>query len=167
MEKNWWDRVYFYSSLYDNDDIKGVGIRTPAQKFIQQGKVAARKLVSLNYLTHEEGENFATSVLSRVPPGTLNGGALALAYTTYDPLTRTYLETPSTTASADIKAYQKRRCWRTLVKKLEDDPGLASFKQDYGVTAPDLLRYFYFLRNLRTDSYSMPVQEEEDQEQDV
>jgi hypothetical protein len=165
MEKNWWDRVYYYSSLYDSDDVKGAGIRTPAQKFIQQGKIAARRLVSLHYLTHDEGENFATSILSRVPPGTLNGGALALAYTTYDPMTRTYLETFNPTASNTVKAYQKRRCWRTLVKKMDDDPNLAVFKQDYGVTAPDLLRYFYFLRGLGADTYSMPVQQEQQQEQ--
>ena len=169
LEKNWWARVHHYSPLYDFDDSSsGTGIRTPIQKFIFMGKSAAIRLVKMNYLSDEEAEAFS-SILTNLSPGTLNGAALALAYTTYDPYTQTYLEDVDPTASGEMKAYQKKRCWSTLVKNLRGDD-LKSFVHDYGITAPDLLRYFFFLKKqMGKTSSAFPLQaatttEEEEQD---
>lgn len=156
LDKNWWARVHHYSHLYDFDDAGvGGGFRTPSQKFILMGKTAAIRLVKMNYLTKDEAETFSSRVLPNITPRTLNGAALALAFTTYDPYTNTFVERVDPTATGDVKEYQKKRCWATLVKHLQEDAKpskensaeLRSFKQDYGITAPDLLRYFILLRD--------------------
>jgi hypothetical protein len=118
------------------------------------GKSAAIRLVKMNYLSDEEAETFS-SLLANMSPRTLNGAALALVYTTYDPHTRTFLEEVDPKASGEMKAYQKKRCWSTLVKNLKGDD-LQSFVHDYGITAPDLLRYFFFLKKTleKTSVYS-------------
>lgn len=169
LDKNWWARVHHYSHLYDFDDSgAGSGIRTPSQKFIFMGKTAAIRLLKMNYLTKDEAETFSSRVLSNIPSRTLNGAALALAFTTYDPYTNTFLERVDPTASAEVREYQKKRCWTTLVKNLQDDASdLKAFKNDYGITAPDLLRYFLLLKNtsvLETTA-SPPYEGPEEQQQ--
>ena len=170
LEKNWWARVHHYSPLYDFDDsgAGGAGIRTPMQKFIFMGKSAAIRLVKMNYLSDEEAEAFS-SFLTNLSPGTLNGAALALAYTTYDPYTQTFLEGVDPKASGEMKAYQKKRCWSTLVKNLKGED-LKTFVHDYGITAPDLLRYFFFLKKTSekkptTFSAGAVVQQQQDETQ--
>ena len=145
VEKNWWARVHHFSPLYDFDDAGGNAIRTPSQKFVFMGKTAAIRLVKMDLLTKEEAEHFSSSVLSSVRPGTLNGAALALAYTTFDPQSGKFLESADPHSKGEIHDYQKQRCWQTLVRRLKGDE-FKSFQQDYGITAPDLLRYFLFLR---------------------
>jgi hypothetical protein len=171
LDKNWWARVHHYSHLYDFDDTGTPGgIRTPSQKFIFMGKTAAIRLLKMDYLSKEEAETFSSRVLSTIPPRTLNGAALALAFTTYDPYTHTFVEKVDPTASKEVRDFQQKRCWTTLVKKLQEESSeLKSFQQDYGITAPDLLRYFILLRDngiLEKSAESPPMYEgSEEQEQ--
>ena len=149
LDKNWWARVHHYSHLYDFDDTGTPGsMRTPTQKFIFLGKTAAIRLLKMDYFSKDEAETFSSRVLANITPRTLNGAALALAFTTYDPYSNTFLEKVDPTATGELKEFQKKRCWLTLVKNLQDNSGeLKSFQQDYGITAPDLLRYFILLRD--------------------
>lgn len=165
LEKNWWARVHHYSHLYDFDD-SGSQIRTPSQKFIFMGKSAAIRLVKMNLLADEEAETFSSSVLTSITPGTLNGAAFALVYTTYDPYTHTFLQDVDPKATGEIKAYQKKRCWSTLVKNLKSEE-LKSFVHDYGITGPDLLRYFLYMKNKVQPklSSSLPTMEQEEKQE--
>jgi len=149
LDKNWWARVHHYSHLYDFDDAGTPGsMRTPTQKFIFLGKTAAIRLLKMDYFSKDEAETFSSRVLMNITPRTLNGAALALAFTTYDPYSNTFLEKVDPSATGELKEFQKKRCWLTLVKNLQDSTGdLKSFQQDYGITAPDLLRYFILLRD--------------------
>lgn len=149
LERDGWNRISFYSSLYDFEDIKAFGgIRTPAHKFQHTGRTAAIELVKAGYLERDDAEIFSTTILTKMDPGTFNGPAVALAFTTYLREINDYLVEPQKTARGTMLEIQKRKCWKTLVKKIKEktDPSLNSFIQQYGITAPDLLRYFRMLQ---------------------
>jgi len=154
LERNWWNRVYFYSSLYDFDDHGSSLIRTSKQKFITQGKVALIRLQQLQMLTQDEAELCSTSIISRVDPSSMNAAALALAFTTYDSYTQQFLVQPDTNPAlhANIRAVQKQKCFKTLVAKLSSGSSspLAKFQQEFGITPADLVRYFLFLQKHRS-----------------
>lgn len=150
LERNWWNRVYFYSSLYDFDDHGSSLIRTSKQKFMTQGKISLIRLQQLQMLTQEEAELCSSSIISRVDPSSMNAAALALAFTTYDSYTQKFLAEPDSNPNLhpNVKAIQKQKCFRTLVTKLRSETSpLAKFQQEFGITPADLVRYFIFLQN--------------------
>lgn len=164
LEKGGWNRVHFYSSLFDYEPWGSRKKRTTRQKFIHQGKSALKLLLRLNYLTFDEAEWASKSVIEQISPGTLNGAAIALVCTTYDPKSQKFLFEPDAFSTGSYRAYQKKKCWRTLTKTLASpDSNLSSFLQEYGITSVDLLRYFFLLRNGKWATYT-EEEEEGDEE---
>lgn len=163
LEMNWWNRVYFYSSLYDFDSLGSASMRTPTQKFILQGKSAIIRLLDLHYFSKDDAE-LCSSLITRINPRTMNAAAVALAFTTYDEHTKKFLLEPDPQSKGKMKEYQLRKCFKTLAKKLQNnDSDLDKFQKDYGITAPDLLRYFFFLRDGKPLDSNLSSTAEEEQ----
>ena len=165
LEKDGWNRIYFYSSLFDTDSWDGDKRKTSRQKFIHQGKIALRTLLRLHYLSLEEAEWASKNVIEHISPGTMNGAALALVCTTFDVKAHKFLVQPDASSKGAYREYQKKKCWKTLVETLSNEKSnLKTFVDEYGITGPDLLRYFLYLRKGEWETESVSFQEEEDDE---
>lgn len=148
LERDGWNRLSFYSLLYDFGDSKTApSMRTPTEKFRHTARTALIDLLNNGYLTRHESDTCLSSVIFQLQPGTMNAAAIALAFTTYyEPLNR-YLVKPVADASGNEFRIQKKKCWESLAQKLNDksDPFLNRFAQEHGITSADLLRYFFLL----------------------
>ena len=148
LERGWWDRVHYYSSLYDIETSQGY--RTPAQKFQLQAKSTAIRLVELRFMDRDTAEYFSSSIIPRIPSSRpFNGGALALAFTCYDPVQKKML-----LCGKEEEETSRRRSWEGLTTLLQNPSrGLQEIMDEYGITPGSLYRYFVYLQDLLAPLY--------------
>lgn len=147
LERNYFERVSYSAQRFSFDNLIPPSKRTVAQKFEMQSKKALNELIDLKLfgdfeLNHQKlSDIFLNDYLKKIDPKSKNGAAFALVFCCFNFYTQKFT----------MKKHKDFLSWEDLVEFINKNPPSSGFKKfidDYGIKAPDLIRYLIYARNL-------------------
>lgn len=142
LERDWYNRVAYYSERDNFDFSIQPSKRTNAQKFEASVLVALTELKKLNlYSKEKENEFLSSDYLLKINSenNSLNGPTFVLVFSCYD----------FTNHRLVMKKNDYQFSIEDLLDLIKKDTVLDDFCKQYGITIPDIIRYIIYVQNLK------------------